>query len=232
MPRITMLALFVFFPLAFAGCAMTSWPAKVYRNPNLPLSNYSTFSFALPVTANIMEDQARDKIIKLLEKNGYRYLEDKESADFIADEKFLWEEKVGYTPARVEYTPLYTQTSVIYIPRYFPERPYTYYDFSASVTFYDRVSQEKIYEGKTEGSASSLDPEEIFQAIIKQSNLPISLGKPKTPPKESYKVYTTKFSKIYHRAGCPELGTEELIEFKNPEEAQEAGGTPCQKCKP
>lgn len=211
---------------------MATWPGRVYQNPTLPLSNYHTFSFSLPVTANILEDKAREKIIKLLEKNGYKYVEDKETADFVVEEKILWEEKIGYTPPRVEYTPVYTRTTIIYLPSYIPERPYTYYDFYASLTFYDRASQEKIYEGKTEGTTSSLDLGEIYQDLIKQSNLPLSLGKAKVSTKESYKVYTTRHSKIYHMAGCPELGAEELIEFGSAKEASDAGASACPKCRP
>ncbi|MDI6760704.1 MAG: hypothetical protein QMD05_07735, partial [Candidatus Brocadiaceae bacterium] len=33
-----------------------------------------------------------------------------------------------------------------------------------------------------------------------------SAGPPQ--PKVSYKVYTTRYSKIYHKAGCPALGAE------------------------
>ena len=230
----TTIATFIFFVLLTlsSGCAMATWPGRVYQNPALPLSNYHTFSFTLPVTANIMEDRAREKVIKLLEKKGYKYVEDKEAADFVVEERLQWEEKMGYTPPRVEYTPIYTRTSIIYIPSYIPERPYTYYEFSASLTFYDGVSHEKIYEGSTEGTASYLDPGEIYGDLMKQGNLPVSLGKARAFTRESYKVYTTRYSRIYHKAGCPELGAEGLIEFKSPEEAVEAGASACQRCRP
>lgn len=226
------ISLFVVFSLTFGGCAMATWPAKVYQNPTYTLSSYRTFSFALPVTANILEDKAREEIIELLEKNGYKYVVDKEDADFIVEERTLWEEKVGYTPSTVEYTPVYTHTTVIYIPRYIPGRPYTYYDFQTTLTFYDRISQEKIYEGETEGTTSSLDLGEIYRDLIKQSNLPISLGQAKPLTKETYKVYAPRYSKTYHRAGCPELGSEALVEFQSAEEASKAGATACQRCKP
>ena len=224
--------LFTLLPFYLWGCAMATWTGRVYQNPTHSLSNYRTFSVTLPVTANVMEDKAREKIIKLLEKKDYKYVEAKETADFMVEERLQWEEKIGYTPPRVEYTPLYTRTTTIYIPSYIPERPYTYYEFSASLTFYDGGSHEKIYEGNTEGTTSYLDPEEIYRDLIKQGNLPVSLGRAKVLTKESYKVYTTRNSKIYHRAGCPELGAEELIEFRSAEEAGEAGASACQRCKP
>lgn len=218
--------------VSFAGCATTSWPARVYKDPALSLSNYYTFSFALPFTANIVEDEGRDKIIKLLEQNGYKYIEDREAADFVVEEKCQWEEREGYTPSRMEYTPIYTRTTIIYIPSYVPGQTYTYYEFHASLTFYDRASQRKIYEGETGGTTMTLDLGDIYQDIIKQSNLPVSLGKARVLATETYKVYADRDSKVYHRAGCPELGTEGLIEFNSPEEAIEAGALPCPKCKP
>ncbi len=224
--------MFILLVFSYGGCATTTWPARVYHNPTLPLSNYRTFSFDIPVTANILEDKGREKIVKLLEKNGYRYVEDREAADFIVEESTQWEEKIGYTPPRVQYTPFYTHTSIIYIPSYVPERPYIYYDFYASLTFYDRASHEKIYEGDAGGTTSYLDLGEIYEDIIRQSNLPLSVGRVKVLTKEAYRVYATRRSKIYHRAGCPELEGEELIEFKSPEEAGEAGATACQRCRP
>lgn len=232
MPTSIVFLLLALLPLFSGGCAMATWPATVYKNPNFSLKNYNTFSFTLPVTANVMEDKTREKMIKLLEKNGYKYVENKETADFLVEEKSLWEEKTSYTAPRVEYTPLYTGATVIYIPTYVPERPYTYYQFFASLTFYDRISKEKIYEGNIEGTTSYLDLEEVYRDLIKQSNLPLSAGQAKAPIKESYKVYTARNSKIYHRAGCPELGTEELLEFNSAEEAKNAGGRACQRCRP
>ncbi len=225
-----LILLIVLLPLAF-GCAMANWPAKVYHNPTVTLSNYHTFSFTLPFTANIIEEEGREKIIKLLEKNGYKYIENKETADFLVEEKSLWEAKTGFTPSRVEYAPLYTGTTFIYIPTYIPQRPYTYYEFYTTLTFYDRYSNEKIYEGKTEGTSSYLDIGEIYEDLVKQSNLPLSLGHSKVHGTEQ-KVYARQNSKIYHKAGCPDLGTEGLIEFTSAEEADNAGGIRCPKCNP
>lgn len=240
MSTIIAFALFVLLPLSSVGCATATWPAKVYHSPTYSLGSYRTFSFNLPVTANILEDKGRERIIKLLGKSGYKYVEDKEFADFIVEERTQWEERIGYTPQRVEYTPIRTQTGFIYLPSYTPERPYIYYDFSADLTFYDRVSREKIYEANTSGTTSYLDLAEIYQDLIKQGNLPVAGAMPRgtaaaagpPPAKASYKVYTTRYSKIYHRAGCPELGAEELVEFKSPEEASTAGASACQRCKP
>jgi hypothetical protein len=224
--------LLVFLPLSSGGCAMATWPAKVQHHPTLSLSNYRTFSFSLPVTANVLEGEAREEIIKLLGKGGYRYVEDKERADFVVEERVLWEEKMGYTPPSVRYTPMYTPTTIIYVPTYIPERPYTYYDFYASLTFYDRVSQERIYEGKIEGTTSYLDLAEIYRDLIQQSHLPLSTGQARPLKKEVYKVYTTRYSRVYHRAGCPELGAEGLIEFQSAEEASGAGAIACGRCNP
>jgi hypothetical protein len=232
MTKIVRFALFVLLALYSGGCATASWPAKVYRDPALSLSNYYTFSFTLPFTANIVEEEGRDKIIKLLEQNGYKYIEDRDTADFVVEEKCHWEEKEGYTPSRMEYTPIYTRTTIIYIPSYVPGQPYIYYEFHATLTFYDRASQRKIYEGATEGTTVSLDLGDIYQDIIKQSNLPVSLGKTRVLATEPYKVYANRDSKVYHRAGCPELGAEGLIEFKSPEEAIAAGALSCPKCSP
>ena len=258
MSTIIAFALFVLLPLSTVGCATAIWPAKVYHNPTYSLGSYRTFSFNLSVTANVLEDKGRERIIKLLGKSGYKYVEDKETADFIVEERTQWEERIGYTPQRVEYTPVRTQTAIIYIPSYTPERPYIYYDFSADLTFYDRVSRAKIYEANTAGTTSFLDMGEIYQDLIRQGNLPVA-GVGATPSgtagatgppqaKASYKVYTTRYSKIYHRAGCPALGAEpqryspgapppglgaeELVEFKSPEEASTAGASACQRCKP
>ncbi|MFN3466910.1 MAG: hypothetical protein ACK4WF_04310, partial [Candidatus Brocadiales bacterium] len=102
--------------------------------------------------------------------------------------------------------------------------------------------------GSTEGTASYLDPGEIYGDLMKQGNLPVSLGRARVLTTGPYKVYTTKHSKIYHKAGCPALGAEPqryspgapplglgaegLIEFKSPGEAVEAGASACQTCKP
>lgn len=255
MTTIITLILFVLLTLS-PGCTTATWPAKVYHSPTYSLGSYRTFSFNLSVTANILEDKGRERIVKLLEKSGYKYVEDKEVADFIVEERTQWEERIGYTPQRVEYTPIRTQTGFIYLPSYTPERPYIYYDFSADLTFYDRVSKAKIYEANTAGTTSSLDMGEIYQDLIRQGNLPVAGAVPRgttavtvpPPAKASYKVYTTRYSKIYHRAGCPALGAEpqyyspgapppgpgaeELVEFKSPEEASTAGASACQRCKP
>ncbi len=45
-------------------------------------------------------------------------------------------------------------------------------------------------------------------------------------------VYTTHYSNIYHRANCPELGNEDLVQFESPKDARNAGGVPCKGCKP
>ena len=45
-------------------------------------------------------------------------------------------------------------------------------------------------------------------------------------------VYTTKHSNIYHKSNCPELGTEDLIEFNSSQQARNAGGKPCKNCNP
>src|SRR3989338_11110212 len=101
---------------------------------------------------------------------------DKETADFIVEERTQWEERIGNTPQRVEYTPVRTQTGFIYLSSYTPERPYIYYDFSADLTFYDRVSRAKIYEANTAGTTSFLDMGEIYQDLIRQGNLPVAGG--------------------------------------------------------
>lgn len=45
-------------------------------------------------------------------------------------------------------------------------------------------------------------------------------------------VYTTHYSNVYHRAGCPELGTEDLVQFESSQDARNAGGIPCKDCNP
>ena len=52
------------------------------------------------------------------------------------------------------------------------------------------------------------------------------------PDQEAEQVYTTKSSIIYHKRNCPELSTNDLIEFKSSQEADSAGAIPCKYCNP
>lgn len=44
-------------------------------------------------------------------------------------------------------------------------------------------------------------------------------------------VYTTIYSNVYHKSNCPELGTEDIINFDSSQQTDEAGGIPCKSCK-
>lgn len=59
----------------------------------------------------------------------------------------------------------------------------------------------------------------ITDAIQTATNIPSS-------------VFVTKTSNIYHNSNCPELSTEDLVEFATSQKAQEAGGVPCKTCNP
>jgi hypothetical protein len=50
--------------------------------------------------------------------------------------------------------------------------------------------------------------------------------------REVKQVYTTKNSITYHKRNCPELNTNDLIEFKSSQEADSAGAIPCKHCNP
>ena len=45
-------------------------------------------------------------------------------------------------------------------------------------------------------------------------------------------VYTTHYSNVYHKANCPELGSEDLVKFDSPQHARNSGGVPCGNCNP
>lgn len=45
-----------------------------------------------------------------------------------------------------------------------------------------------------------------------------------------HSVFATKESNIFHKPGCPELGTGDLLEFGSAEEALKSGGVPCKHC--
>lgn len=49
---------------------------------------------------------------------------------------------------------------------------------------------------------------------------------------DSQSVFVTRTSNTYHRADCIDLGEEDLLEFMSSREALDAGGVPCNRCKP
>ena len=52
-------------------------------------------------------------------------------------------------------------------------------------------------------------------------------------PKDSLQsVFVTNKSRTYHKSDCPELGTDNLLEFDSAQKALEAGGIPCNDCNP
>ncbi len=56
-----------------------------------------------------------------------------------------------------------------------------------------------------------------------------------TPQSYTGKVYASKGSRTFHRPDCTEIGNineSELISFSSPQKALEAGGIPCDTCKP
>jgi hypothetical protein len=48
----------------------------------------------------------------------------------------------------------------------------------------------------------------------------------------TFPVYTTKHSNVYHKSNCPKLSTEDLIEFASSQQARNAGGVSCKDCNP
>ncbi len=50
--------------------------------------------------------------------------------------------------------------------------------------------------------------------------------------KNSHSVFVTNSSRTYHKPDCPELGTDNLLEFDSAQKALEAGGMPCEHCNP
>ena len=44
--------------------------------------------------------------------------------------------------------------------------------------------------------------------------------------------FSSDGSNIYHILTCPKLGTGTLVKFATSKEAQDAGGKPCEHCKP
>lgn len=59
-----------------------------------------------------------------------------------------------------------------------------------------------------------------------------SEGKQETPGNSSQSVFVTRTSNMYHRADCPGLGEDDLLEFTSSREALESGGVPCKRCSP
>ena len=53
-----------------------------------------------------------------------------------------------------------------------------------------------------------------------------------TVEKNTFPVYTIKYSNVYHKSNCPELSNEELVEFSSSQQARNAGGKPCKNCNP
>jgi hypothetical protein len=53
-----------------------------------------------------------------------------------------------------------------------------------------------------------------------------------TVGENTFPVYTTKHSNVYHKSNCPKLSTEDLIEFDSSQQARNAGGVPCENCNP
>ncbi len=50
--------------------------------------------------------------------------------------------------------------------------------------------------------------------------------------KNSHSVFVTDSSRTFHKPDCPELGTDNLLEFDSAQKALEAGGMPCEHCNP
>ena len=48
----------------------------------------------------------------------------------------------------------------------------------------------------------------------------------------SNSLFASRNSRTYHKHNCPQLNTEDLIEFTSSQKAQEAGGLPCELCNP
>ena len=63
------------------------------------------------------------------------------------------------------------------------------------------------------------------ESIISTSPNPDTQG-------SSSSVFTNKNSKIFHKYNCPELNTEELVEFKSTKSAIKTGGMACRRCNP
>ncbi len=55
-------------------------------------------------------------------------------------------------------------------------------------------------------------------------------NKQATAKNVSHAVFVTNKSRAYHKPGCPELGTGDLLEFDSAEEALNSGGVPCEHC--
>jgi len=63
-------------------------------------------------------------------------------------------------------------------------------------------------------------------------NIVKSEGRQETSGNASQSVFVTRTSNIYHRPDCSGLKDADLLEFASSGEALEAGGVPCNRCKP
>jgi hypothetical protein len=77
--------------------------------------------------------------------------------------------------------------------------------------------------------------EEVLIAILQKKSDSITPAKKPVPTDkylDSSSIYSANNSKIFHRYNCPELNTEDLIEFNSSQAALNAGGIPCRRCNP
>lgn len=108
---------------------------------------------------------------------------------------------------------------------YIHPKPYKYKILELSATTYKivRISSAE----KDAYKASRIDSSKQSSVYTTENN-----EKSDISIKDSSSVFATNNSNIYHKSNCPELSTDDLIEFKSPQEADDSGGIPCKHCNP
>ena len=105
-----------------------------------------------------------------------------------------------------------------------------YPDCSFAADAKARIDELTFPHAKYDNNIKSLESSNIKNNIV---NVEKKVGEIISSQAESSKqspVYTTKSSIIYHKRNCPELNSNDLVEFESSQKADSADAIPCKHC--